>query len=528
MITRKPLELATFVTVATLAIVCSSSAAAATRPGSKKEPPKEESTANTFVKSLLDKSNEVNGVTPRNATTTTDGGYIVLGSANSAKASGQRPVALLIKLSASGAVQWTRSVGCATTTTGGATGLSVVQASGGGYVVAGSSNCVSNPRCSLPSSFENDCGFVEKVSASGAVVWTKTYAPSAREIILERIRETSDHGFIVVGTAATDATREDVGSVLIKLGAEGNEQWEKELGPDGSTQTVLNDVRPTADGGFVATGERTPPTTTGRVTSSLLAVKLDGSGNVSWQRAFTGAANGGATNASARGQSIVQAADGGFLIGGIWFGASVSREECCSGALALKLDASGGIQWQKAYSGGLHCFENGFVGGVHCTNFNGSVESIERTADGGYVLAGDAHQVVDQEPVLVPWLAKIDAGGSLVWEHDYYRVNKSTGRNVSEYFSSSSLASDGGVFALGFTSDETGTKAELYAVRTNSSGLIAATCSDVHAPVNPESVLSPQLSSADGALALGSSTVTTGSASSAAVESPVVAARADC
>jgi hypothetical protein len=527
MITRKPLAFATFVTVAMLATVCGSSAVAATRPGSKKEPPKEESTANTFVKSLLDKSNEVNGVTPRSAATTADGGYIVLGSANSARTRGANAIALLIKLGASGAVQWTRAVGCATTTTGGATGLSVVQASDGSYVVAGSSNCSSNPRCSLPSSFENACGFVEKVSASGAVIWTKTYAPSSREIILERIRNTSDQGFIVLGTAATDATREDVGSVFIKLDGEGNEQWETQLGPEGSTETVLNDVRQTADGGYVATGQRTPPTTSGRLTSSVLAVKLDANGSVRWQHAFTGAASGGATNASAIGHSIVQAADGGYVIGGIWFGASVSLEECCSGALALKLDSSGNIQWQKAYSGGLHCFETGF-GGVHCTNFNGSVESIEQTGDGGYVLAGDAHQVVDQEPVLVPWLAKINGEGSLVWEHDYYRVNRNTGRAVSEYFANSSLTSDGGVFALGFTSDETGTKGELYAVRTNSSGLIATSCSDVHAPVNPDTALSPQLSGADAALAISSSTVTTGSASSAVVESPAVATSADC
>jgi hypothetical protein len=80
----------------------------------------------------------------------------------------------------------------------------------------------------------------------------------------------------------------------------------------------------------------------------------------------------------------VQTADGGYAIGGNWDSAILGPGSCCAGALLLKLTPNGSIQWQTAYSGGVVC------GDQTCTDIGGDVYALCQTADGGYLLAGDA------------------------------------------------------------------------------------------------------------------------------------------
>lgn len=119
------------------------------------------------------------------------------------------------------------------------------------------------------------------------------------------------------------------------------------------------------------------------------------------------------------------------------------------GARLVKLDSSGNLQWQKAYSGGTDCFFNGFS--ETCTDVGGFAYSLHQTPDGGYVMAGDANVELSSGAPIVPWLAKTDAGGNLLWQHDYYQTLN--GNPLSEDFSAAAAASDGGFAAVGNTED---------------------------------------------------------------------------
>ena len=92
---------------------------------------------------------------------------------------------------------------------------------------------------------------------------------------------------------------------------------------------------------------------------------------------------------------------------------------------------------------------------------------------------------------LVPWLAKTDASGNLLWQHFYYETYPSSGRTLSEYFASSTLTSDGGYLALGFTENPADLAGELFAVRTDGAGLVGA-CSEIHV-ATPLDALDPGL-----------------------------------
>ena len=100
--------------------------------------------------------------------------------------------------------------------------------------------------------------------------------------------------------------------MILKLDGRGNVQWQKKLGPAGSTQAYFNAVQQTSDGGYVATGEFYRPTATTPRTS-VLVVKFDSNGDVRWQQAFTGA-----PSAAEHAPSIIQTSEGGYLVAGNW------------------------------------------------------------------------------------------------------------------------------------------------------------------------------------------------------------------
>lgn len=478
------------------------------------------SSSAAFVKTYSNLSGATQfSVTPEDVQVTADGGYIALGTTQSATSG--VGVSWLVKLSSTGSPQWQEQLGCLSTPPGDySDGVSIVQTSDGGYIVGGGTiGCGSGPAC--PSTSGLTCALVEKVSSSGALVWAKVYDAGALSSEINRLTLTSDGGVVAAGTT-TDANHNTAGLVL-KLDSQGNAQWQRQIGPGSTTQALLNDVRQTSDGGYVVTGELETPNATGQTLASVLVVKLDPSGNVSWQQRYNSFTSSGAPTASNNAFSIIQASDGGYLVAGNWVNAP-SPDQCCSGALLLKLDPAGGIQWQNALSGGLYCFFNGFS--ETCTNLTAVAYTAHQTADGGYVLTGDETLKLTDETPLEPWTAKVDANGNLLWQHLYYQTNKASGRPLSEYFASSAATSDDGFFGLGFTENVTSGDGELLAVKTDSAGNAGSSCVDEH-PATVLNSTNPALGATAPSLPV--SAPTTPTASSPATTTPTsITTQSDC
>jgi hypothetical protein len=424
-------------------------------------PPPPPPASSTFVRSYADVLNGVESdVTPETVQSTSDGGSVALALADPG-------VSWLVKLGPSGSPQWQEEVGCFDLPPGSfADGVSLQQTGGGGYVIAGGTiGCGSSTICPFLSGIQ--CGLVERLDANGRVIWARVYSTGATWTAINRIRQTSDGGFVAVGSAQGS---DSIGALILKLDGQGNLQWQRQLGPAGSTSAYLNDVQQTGDGGFVATGELDTPSES-LPRTGVLVVELDANGAVRWVHGFNRLDESGAPTAANHALSIIQTSEGGYLVAGNWDN-TTSPGTCCRGALLLKLDANGNSQWQKAYSGGVYCFFNGYS--ETCSALGGIVYSVHQTADGGYILAGDGDLKLRDSTPLVPWLAKVDASGNLVWQHFYYEAHPTTGRPLSEYFASSTLTDGGGVLALGFTENPTNLRGELFAVRTDSSGLAGA------------------------------------------------------
>jgi hypothetical protein len=457
------------------------------------------------------------GLTPETVQATSDGGSVALALSdrpNDAASASCAGVNWLVKLDAFGAPQWQRLVGCFGLPPGSySLGVSLQQTADGGYVLGGGTiGCGSDTIC--PFLGGRQCGLVERLDATGEVVWARVYVSGAddRESTINQIRQTGDGGFVAAGSFR-DA-ESNVGAWVLKLDAGGNVQWQRKLGPGGPsgsqahTPVYLNAVRPTADGGYVAAGERYSYARRPEGDTGVLVVKLDANGDVRWQRGFDSVDSSGTPTATEHALSIIQTAEGGYLVAGNWVSAT-GPGTCCTGGLLLKLDTDGNSVWQKAYHAGVHCFSNGF--NTTCYAIGALAYSVRQASDGGYVMAGASNLKLTDSAPMVPWLAKTDASGTLLWQRFYYEVYP-TGRPITQYFASSDLTSGGDSLALGFTENPTDFTGELFAVKADSAGMVGA-CSQV-AAATPLFTVDPGLATTAAALPVQTGTAAHGSSPS--------------
>ena len=407
------------------------------------------------------------GLTPESVGVTADGGYIALALTDSPSGISAN---WLLKLDRSGRPQWQKDLECTNGAPGDyALGISAQQLSNGSYILGGGILGCGGPY--------TQHALVEKLDTQGQVVWAFAYPVGPNGSTINQISQTSDGGYIAVGSVT--GTDLQLGALIFKLDSAGTMQWERELGPDGSTGAYFNAVRQTADGGYVAIGEHYVVDDEFPYPTSALVASFGPNGKLQWQKGYNNTDDLGVPNGYEHALAGIRTADGGYLIGGNWSNSPPSPfpQEDSAGALLLKLDASGNIQWQKAYNGGVYCYFNGF--NTVCTIITALPYSAHQTADGGYVLGGLGNlELLDSVPQ-VPWLAKVDSAGNLLWQYFYYDTS-SAGRTISQYFASTSPTNDGGFIGLGFTeSNDPSAIGELYVVKTDSAGLVGS-CDQQH------------------------------------------------
>jgi hypothetical protein len=215
--------------------------------------------------------------------------------------------------------------------------------------------------------------------------WARTFTGTNTEgFAATSVQQTTDGGFIVAGT--TESPQFQSQTWLLRLDSNGGIIWQRAYG--GFSQIVSialggPKVIQATDGGFVVA---TSTNVTLR-TAAAWIFKVDGNGGLVWQRAFTGLGN-------ATAASVVPASDGGFLVFGSTFATVGSGM-----AFALKLNASGGFEWGRIYTG---------------QGTSTAVFSASRTSDGGSIVSGWTGTVS-----LDAWLLKLDANGGIVWQKTY-------------------------------------------------------------------------------------------------------------
>ena len=189
--------------------------------------------------------------------------------------------------------------------------------------------------------------------------------------------------------------------------------WAKTYGGTGHERCAeYLPIQETSDGGYIFLGTTK---SFGPGGEDIWILKLNSSGGIEWQRTY------GASHLD-RGWSVQQTSDGGYIVGG----ATKSFGAGNSDIWILKLDSSGGIEWQRTYGG---------------TDWDGS-PYIQEAAGGGYIIAAgtDSFGAGGSDS----WILKLDSSGDIEWQRTY-------GGSLGDGSRCVQLTSDGGYIIAGWT-----------------------------------------------------------------------------
>lgn len=329
----------------------------------------------TFVKRHEDRFNTIQE--------TDDGGYILTGTAESLTE--KRYAAWLLKTDSEGNEVWNRTFSLNTATNG----VFGQQTDDGGYIISG---------CTYNYMITNPNAFLIKTDSEGNEEWNRTLGNYISYDSLNCVRQTEDGGYIAAGETTTygmanketwAAQFEDIW--LIKIDAEGNEEWNRTFGDEGYDWT--RSVQQTTDGGYIIAGQK--KALDGIVFDAWL-IKTDAEGNEEWSRLFEAESDDYV-------KSALQTPDGGYIIAGYTGeipedSIKVSFAIDAHDAFLVRTDKSGNEIWKLIFGG----------------EGDELVHDFKLTQDGGYVVVGSTKSSGGKDKNA--WLVKLE--GNEIMEND--------------------------------------------------------------------------------------------------------------
>ena len=328
-----------------------------------------------------------------------DGGYLVTGYTTSTNGDvtgnhGNQDF-WVVKLNADRTIAWQKTLGG----TANDYATDIIPLADGSCVVVGST---SSSDGDVTRSLGSNDFWIVKLSATGAIVWQKTFGGTGVDIPYSIIA--ISNGYVVAGH--TNSNDDDVtgnhGGIdfwVIKLDANGNLSWQKTFGGTGSDYGYS--IAASSDGGYLVAGRTN--STDGDVTNNhggidYWVVKLNSTANIEWQKTLGG--TGGDV-----GRSIIATSDGGSIVTGYTNSTdgNVTGNHGLTDGWVAKLNASGTIIWQKTLGG----------------SGNEQAMSMAPAQDGGCAIAGFTTSTdgdaIGNHGNTDSWVVRLNANGAVVW-----------------------------------------------------------------------------------------------------------------
>ena len=282
--------------------------------------------------------------------------------------------------------------------------------------------------------------WVLKLDGNGNKIWDRTLGGTEFDGI-SRVILSGDGGYLLLGSSSSsesgDKTENSRGlrdGWVIKMDGNGEVQWDRTIG--GSGNDYLRQGLSISGGGYLLGGYSESNVSGEKSQNSkgsfdYWIIKIDVNGNILWDRTYGGVS-----------QDIIadlfETEDGGFLLAGN-SASSISgdKSENSRGGKdywIIRVDQEGQYLWDKTYGG----------------NSEDLLVSILPAGDGSFILSGDSSSTISGEKseranTIDYWILKIDASGNLVWD-------KTIGGNSRDW-TPFLCAADGGGYLLAGGSD---------------------------------------------------------------------------
>ncbi|MDF2673246.1 MAG: hypothetical protein K0R09_1511 [Clostridiales bacterium] len=356
-----------------------------------------------------------------NVNTTSDGGYIISGITSNLDI-------VLLKVRPDGSEEWRKVIGYSDGTFNDF-GHSVLQTDDGGYILAGSTMTKRNEADT------NVDMLVIKTDSQGNKVWEKLYGEAdpigGPTEVAYSIEGTNDGGYIITGSKFADKGW-DV--YLVKIDSVGQMQWSNCYnGPNGdeyypSWESGF-DVIQTGDGGYIIAGETTKMQSD---QNNIYVVKTNGTGALEWDYSY-GGLNGNVA------YSVEETAEG-YSIGG-YCKSNINTWDFC----LINLNKAGD--------------QIDFIS--HGQNHKNYGREMTKTSDGGYIISGTTYADglnTDRQVYIVKIL-----NGVVQWERTFGGSGFQESNTIEE-------TADGGFIIAGHT--YISGKMEIYLIKTDSEGRV--------------------------------------------------------
>jgi len=315
--------------------------------------------------------------------------------------------------------------------------------------------------------------WVVKLDLNGNLLWQKALGGQRFDAATD-VAPAPDGGLIVSGyTMSGDGQvtghhgEEDFW--LVKLDALGNLVWQKTYGGTGSE--AANSIAPTQDGGFLVAGLATvsnSDVTSTKGQGDFWVIKIDGAGNLVWQKIFGGSGYDQAT-------SIGACSDGNFIVTGFTGSndGDVAINRGLTDYLAIKISPDGNLVWARTFGG-------------TATDFPARVAPAN---DGGAFIVGYTTsvdgQVTDNHGQADGWVVRVDQAGGMVWQ-------KAVGGSLVDQGLAGAATADGGVILASYSNssdgDVSGNKggADLWLVKLGNESGMPVNLISFEVKVNPK------------------------------------------
>lgn len=290
----------------------------------------------------------------------------------------------------------------------------IAMSTDGGYIIAGR-------QIKYVPNWSWDAWLV-KVDSAGTEQWNKSYGYSGAEMAYSIIN-CSDGGYAFTGY--TTSLSEDTAMWLVKVDANGTQQWYRTFRESGKSYGM--NLIALSDGGYLVMGD-IDSSNNGNL--DVYIVKTNTLGYYKWGKTF-------GYNGWDIAYDAVETADKGYVIAG-----SINTSQSGFKGWLIKVDSNGNQIWNQSYAGPAP----------------GAFRRIVKTAN-GFTMLG----TVGGQNESYVWLVNTDENGTVVWSRTY--GDNDTHCSAYDFI----MTTDGGYAVTGYTYSS-GTSSDLLLIKIDKSG----------------------------------------------------------
>lgn len=289
---------------------------------------------------------------------TPDGSFLLVGTtdSNNGDVSGNHGSSdmWVVKIDSAGTIIWQKCFGGSEIEYG----TSIKTTTDGGFVVAGSASSLDGDVYGNYGLFTYDM-WVVKITSEGEIMWQNALGGSENEQCTE-VLQTADGGYILAGL--TDSNNGDVygnhSSLLnpdpdtrdmwiVKLNVFGTLQWQKCLG--GSANEWAQSIIQTLDGGYMCTAYTNSNNfnvSGNQGQNDIWVTKLNSTGSIEWQHCLGGSSYDDAAN-------VIQMANCSYVVAGSTrsYNGDVAGNHGEGDMWIVNIDNEGNVLWQQCLGG---------------------------------------------------------------------------------------------------------------------------------------------------------------------------------